>query len=114
MALAARSPRSRIPFITVFSEKRRLPGWLRGLLAVEPVTGSVRVRLGQDVIRLSDFQLSAGRFEVLMELRRRKELAGKLYAQHGALAIGLGMADGENEFHLFNAREWYDDKPNPD
>lgn len=107
--------RDTVPFITVFSEKQQLPGWVRGLLAVKPVTGTARVQMGDDVLRVSRFQLFAGQFEVLLELRRRQEMVGKLYARYGKLSLGMALgARGENTFRLFNAKSWYDAQPKPD
>ncbi len=107
--------RDTVPFITVFSEKEPLPGWIRGLLAVRPVTGTTRVQLGDEILRVSEFKLNAGQFEVLLELRRRKEMVGKLYARFGKLSIAMGMAPNkEGHFQLFNAKTWYDAEPNPE
>lgn len=105
--------RDTIPFITIFSEKQQLPGWVRGMLAVRPVTGKARIRVGEDILRLSDFELHAGKFEVQMDLLRRQAMEGKLYARFGALSLGLGMHRGVSELHLFKARRWYDAEPDP-
>lgn len=107
--------RDTVPFITVFSEKQQLPGWVRGLLAVKPVSGTARVQMGDDVLRVSRFQLFAGQFEVLLELRRRQEMVGKLYARYGKLSLGMALgAGGQNKFQLFKAKSWYDAEPKPD
>ncbi|MDP2310207.1 MAG: hypothetical protein Q8P18_29595 [Pseudomonadota bacterium] len=106
--------RDTVPFITVFSEKQPLPGWIRGLLGVEPVSGKARIRLGDDVLRVTDFQLFAGQFEVLLELRRRKEMVGKLYARFGKLSLGMGMENKKSHIQVFNAKKWYDAEPSPD
>lgn len=105
--------RDTIPFITIFSAKEGLPGWVRGMLAVRPVAGSVRLRVGDEVLRLSDFHLDAGAFSLQMELRRRKEMEGKLLAEYGKLAVGMAMNHGASQFHVFNARGWYADEPDP-
>lgn len=101
--------RDTVPFITIFSEKKKLPGWIRGLLGVQPVTGTARVRLGDTVLQVREFQMFAGKFEVLLELERRRLMAGKLYARFGGLSLGVGMRDGQTRFQLFNARKWYDE-----
>lgn len=107
--------RDTVPFITVFSEKQPLPGWIRGLLGVKPVSGTTRIQMGDAVLRVSRFQLFAGQFEVLLELRRRQEMVGKLYARFGKLSLGMALTAGEkNQFQLFNARSWYDAQPKPD
>lgn len=107
--------RDTVPFITVFSDKQPLPGWIRGLLGVKPVSGSARIRMGDEVLRVSNFQLFAGQLEVLLELRRRKEMVGKLYARFGTLSLGMALAAGkQNEFQFFNAKDWYDAQPKPD
>ena len=106
--------RDTVPFVTVFSEKQPLPGWIRGLLGVRPVSGTTRVQMGDDVLRISRFQLFAGQFEVLLELKRRQEMAGKLYARFGKLSVGMALAPGQkNQLQLFKAKEWYDAEPNP-
>jgi hypothetical protein len=106
--------RDSIPFVTVFSEKQALPRWMRGILGVGPVAGKARVRLGSDVVRVSDFELLAGKFAVLLELRRRQQTEGKLYARYGPLSVGLNMASDDRRIHLLHARKWYDAEPNPD
>lgn len=101
--------RDTVPFVTIFSEKQKLPGWIRGLLGVQPVTGTARVRLGDTVVQVREFQMFAGKFEVLLELERRRRMAGKLYARFGVLSLGLGMREGQTRFQLVDARKWYDE-----
>ena len=106
--------RDTVPFVTVFSEKQSLPGWVRGLLDVGPVDGEARIRMGDAVLRVSDFQVLAGQFEVLMELSRRRSVSGKLFARMGILSLGIGLVDEQSQVHLFRARKWYDEEPDPD
>lgn len=105
--------RDTVPFITIFAERNKLPGWVRGLLNAQPVRGSARIRLADDSFRVSGFELFAGKFEVLLELQRRRQTAGKLFARHGKLSIAVSMGDSKTRVHLFKAKKWYDAEPDP-
>ncbi|MDP2315259.1 MAG: hypothetical protein Q8P41_20340 [Pseudomonadota bacterium] len=105
--------RDSVPFITIFSEKHPLPGWARGLLAIDDVSGEARIRLGDDVLHLPSFEVRGAKgFALSLELRRKQLLFfGKLYAQYGNLSLGMQILGAENKVQLFNAREWYDQQP---
>lgn len=105
--------RDTVPFVTIFSARQPLPGWIRGLLGVKNVTARARVRLGDEVQRVSDFEMTAGGFELRLEFRRRHDTAGKLFARFGGLALGVAVSDTKNEVQVFGARKWYDAAPSP-
>jgi hypothetical protein len=104
--------RDSIPFITIFSAKQPLPGWARGILAAKDVSGSARIRLGDESLHIPDFQIRGGQFEILMQLRRKAEgFWGQLYARYGQLSLGMQLRGADKTVQLFNARKWYDEQP---
>jgi hypothetical protein len=104
--------RDSVPFVTVFSAKQPLPGWVRGLLGAKDVSGSARLRLGDDVLHIPAFQVRGGPFEILLQLRRKSELMyGSLYARYGKVSLGMALNGTERRIQMFKAREWYDAQP---
>lgn len=106
--------RDSVPFVTVFSEKQPLPGWIRGLLKLDDLSGTARVLLGEDSLVIPSLHLHGAVYEMQMQLRRRQELFyGNLYARYGALSLGVKLEGENSRIHLFNARKWYDAQPAP-
>lgn len=105
--------RDTVPFVTIFSARSKLPGWVRGLLRARPVKGSAWVSIGDHYMRVSDMKLTAGKFRVQLELNRGRRTEGKLFAQYGKVSIGMGLAKDKNRIHLMGARKWYNAEPDP-
>ena len=65
--------------------------------------------LGDDQLAVSNLDLSAGHFQVKLDLRRRKSTFGKFYASYGPLSVGMGLApDQKKTFQVLNAAAWYE------
>ncbi len=105
--------RDTVPFVTIFSARNHLPGWVRGLLNARPVRGTAWVSVGDHALRVSDLRLTAGKFEVLLELQRRRSTEGKLFARRGKLSVGMSLSKEKNRIRLIGSRKWYDAEPNP-
>ncbi len=105
--------RDTVPFITIFSQKQPLPGFVRGMLDIEDVSGEARIRLGDTVLHLPTFDVRGDKnFAVSMQLRRKElEYFGKLYARYGVLSLGMELDGAESRIHLGNPRKWYDRQP---
>ncbi len=106
--------RDSVPFVTLFSQANPLPGWARGLLAVQQVSGEASVLLGDEAVVLRSLHLEGGRSEVRLRLRRRDgEFSGSLYARYGVFSAGVLLLGPLSTVHLFDARDWYDGQSAP-
>jgi len=106
--------RDTIPIITVLSAKKPLPGWVRGALALQRVSGTARVRLGDDLVSVPDLTLRAGPFGVVLKLRATHGDTRTLFLlDYGALAVGMRVSGGAAEVRLMDARRWYAEQPSP-
>jgi len=65
-----------------------------------------------DTLLLAPFEVSNERFDVDARLRlHQKRLDGDLFARWGVLSLGVGLEDGEKQYHLVGARRWFDGGP---
>lgn len=102
--------RDSVPFVTIFSEKQPLPGWVRGMLRIDGLSGGTRVRIGDKVLQLHDLELSGSRqFNLLLNLSRQENAyRGKLFVRYGILQAGLRMDGEERRLIVAEPRKWYD------
>lgn len=105
--------RDTVPFITIFAQKQAVPGIIRGLLDIENVSGEARIRLGDTVLHVPQFDVRGGKnFALSMQLRRKQlDYYGKLYARYGMLSLGMQLIGKRSKVHLIGAKEWYDAQP---
>jgi hypothetical protein len=100
------------PFVALFVQKGQLPRWAGGLLEVDDVSGSLRLRLGLYRMRIDPAEVLGGRYQLLMRLSKTpKATVGDLYARYGKLSLGLGLHGGPAHVQVFGARAWYDRQP---
>lgn len=105
--LAADARDSR-PLVALFAARRPLPGWLRGLLAVEGVHARGRVQAGEGLLVLDPFAVTGESLELRTRLRLRPEPRGALLATWRDLSLGVELRGGGRDLHLVKARAWFD------
>jgi hypothetical protein len=103
------SLRDSVPIVSVFSQRARVPEWVRGLMNVENLRGTARVRVGDDRLHVPDFAMRGGQYEVLLRLdRRRDDLIGDMFARYGTLSVGVALVDEKSTVQVFGARKWWE------
>jgi hypothetical protein len=102
--------RDSVPFVTIFSERTPIAAWIQDALAIEDLTGSAHIQLGDELLHLPSFTLRGGKdYELLLRLRRKRaEYLGVLYARYGALSVGVELLGAQNKVHVLGARKWFD------
>lgn len=106
--------RDSVPFVTVFAQTNPLPGWVRGLLKIDNLSGEARVLLGEESLVIPFFALRGAEYSMKMQLRRRASLFyGSMFARYGVFSLGLGLNGEKSELHIFSPLKWYDAQPAP-
>lgn len=101
--------RDTVPLVTIFSQAKKLPGWLRGMLAFDGVSGEARVLLGDEVVEVPRLAVRGDKFELQLRLRRERALYhGNLFARYGILAVGVDLQGKTSRVVLRRPRAWFD------
>lgn len=104
--------RDTVPIITIFSRKTEMPDWVRGLMAVNDVSGSARIRLGDTRLELPQFQVRGGNFDVRLRLVRTGTVyRGVLFAAYGKLSLGAELLGEKIKLQVFDAKPWFEQHP---
>ncbi len=89
-----------------------MPGWVRKLVDHGEATADGRMQWRGDTLLLDPYAARNERFNVLARLCLRQEQnTGGLFANWGALSVGVELADGEEDFHRVGARKRFDSQP---
>ena len=97
------------PLYTLFGAK--LPGWAEGLLKLEGVTASARVRLARDLVDVENLEAAGGKFRIAGRYRQKKEdRRGAFLVESGILAVGVEIEGSKSHVKLLGARKWFEDQ----
>lgn len=98
-----------VPFVRVFTDGRKLPGWARDAMSVSNVSGEARLQLGQRRLEVSSCRIRSGKYKVDLRFLRRDGMAsrGDLLLSVGPLAVAIGLRGSEREVHVLDARKRY-------
>ncbi|MDG2526124.1 hypothetical protein P6166_12235 [Stenotrophomonas sp. HITSZ_GD] len=98
--------------MALYAQKRDFPKWIDNLVDAGETKMAGRVHWQDDQLLLDNFKASNDRFDVLARLRLHdKRQDGSLYAKWGLLSAALELRDGQRQWHLLKARQWYDEQP---
>jgi len=98
--------------MALYSQKRDFPKWIDNLVDAGETRMSGRVHWQDRQLLLDDMQAQNDRFDVLARLRLQEgQKTGNLYARWGLLSAGLEFHEGQRQWHLLGARDWYDAQP---
>jgi hypothetical protein len=98
--------------LALYSQRKDLPGWIQKVVDAGEAQMEGRVQWHRDTLLLDPLAASNDRFDVMARLRLHdKQPAGDLYAQWGALSVGVELAGGKKHYHLVGARKWFDGQP---
>jgi hypothetical protein len=98
--------------LALYSQRKDLPGWIQKVVDAGEAQMAGRVQWQRDTLLLDPFSASNERFDVMARLRLHdKQPAGDLFAQWGALSVGVELAGAGKHYHLVGARKWFDGQP---
>jgi hypothetical protein len=105
-AQTAVSCRDARPLYTLFGTK--LPGWAEGILKLDGVKGTARVRLADRVVDLEDLEVSGGKFHIAGRYRSKgDDRHGAFLVETGPLAVGIAINGPSSNVKLLGARKWF-------
>lgn len=98
--------------LALFAQRKELPHWVQKLLDEGEADAEGRVRWDGDRLVLDAVQARNDRFDIEARLQlQQKQLSGDLFARWGILSLGVDLDGEKREFHLVNARKWFDAQP---
>jgi hypothetical protein len=97
------------PLYTLVAVK--LPGWAEGILKLEGMKGTARVRSASDLIDVEDLEVSGGKFHIAGRYRQKKEdRRGAFLVETGLLAVGVSIEGPASHVKLLGARKWFQEQ----
>ena len=101
-----------VDFLLALFASRSWPRWIGRLVDSGEAQVTGRVQWQDDAFVIDRAHAHNDRFHVDARLRMRgARPAGDLYARWGVLGVGVELDGGERQFHLRNAREWFQGRP---
>ena len=98
--------------LALFAQKKELPQWVQNLLDEGEADAEGRVRWDGQRLVLDGIQARNDRFDLDARLQlQQKQLSGDLFARWGVLSLGVDLDGEKKDFHLMNARKWFDAQP---
>lgn len=94
------------PLYTLVAAK--LPGWAEGILKLEGMKGTARVRLASRLIDVDGIDVSGGKFHIAGRYRQKQEeRRGAFLVETGLLAVGVAIDGPASHVKIFGARKWF-------
>lgn len=100
------------PVLAVFAQRSDAPAWLLKLVDAGQLDARGQLRWSKDALWLD--RLHAENQRVSLRARLRVGDAGTqgdLCARWGVLGVGVALRGEQRQWHLLNAREWYERQP---
>ena len=99
--------------LSLFSRKRDYPKWVFKMIDSGQAQVSANLQWKDDVLVLDRVDASNQRYDLKARLRLKgKSRVGSLYAKWGVLSCAVAVNNGQRDFHMIKARQWYDSQPN--
>ncbi len=99
--------------LALFSRKRDYPKWVFKMIDSGQAQVSANVQWRDDVLVLDRVEASNQRYDLKARLRLKgKSRVGSLYASWGVLSCAVAVNNGQRDFHMIRARQWYESQPN--
>lgn len=100
---------SAAPLLSLMTRRRHMPAWLHPVVDDGQVQMSGRLRMTQGRVRVDPLQISNDRYDVSARFQvAARKLTGHLLAQWRRLSVGVELGAEERDWHLHNAREWFE------
>lgn len=101
--------------LALFAHEKDYPRWVFNLVDAGEAQLDTRVRLGGRAMTLDPLHARNERFDVKARLRiAGREPVGDLLLAWGRLSLGLALADGQRDWQLRRAAEWFAGRRLPD
>ncbi|HEY5805424.1 MAG TPA: hypothetical protein VIT90_17230 [Lysobacter sp.] len=98
--------------LALFSHKRDYPKWVFKMIDSGQAQVSSNVQWKDDVLVLDKVDASNQRYDLKARLRLKgKSRVGSLYANWGVLSCAVAVNNGQRDFHMIRARQWYESQP---
>lgn len=98
--------------LSLFADRSAFPKWITSVINAGQATAKAQVQVQKGDFVIDQLIASNKRVDLFAHLRIRDgQPVGDLYARWGILGMGVALADGEREFHLLHARDWYQSQP---
>lgn len=93
----------------LFLTRARESDWLGRLLNVRHIDGTAQLRINGEQISLQDVTLTGGPLLLLSDVvLADKSANGALYAQLGAVGVGVELVDSEPSLRVWQPRRWFE------
>lgn len=98
--------------LDVYAQRKDLPKWVGRLVDEGETTATGRVRWRAKTLLLEPFTAHNDRFDVAARLRLRdKQATGELLARWGKFELGVDLQDGQRDYRMVKARQWFESQP---
>lgn len=85
-----------------------LPGWAEGILKLEGIKATARVRLASKLIDMEALEASGGKFHIAGRYREKgDDRHGAFLVETGILAVGVAINGPSSSVKLLGARKWF-------
>lgn len=99
--------------LSLFSRQREYPKWIYKLVDAGQAQVSGNVQWRGDTLVLDRMEAKNQRYDLKARLKLHgQSRVGSLYAHWGVLSCAVQVNNGQRDFHLIHARQWYDAQPN--
>lgn len=98
--------------LALFADRADYPGWIGRVVDDGEARLEGRWAWRDDALVLDRMHAANDRFKVDARLRLQGDARhGDLHVGWGRLGVGVELQGAQRRFHLRNARQWYDDRP---
>ncbi|MDI9239619.1 hypothetical protein QLQ15_11960 [Lysobacter sp. LF1] len=98
--------------LSLFSKQREYPKWVYKMIDSGQAQVGANIRWKGETLVLDRVVASNQRYDLKARLKLRgKSRTGSLYAKWGLLSCAVGVNNGQRDFHLVRAQQWYDSQP---
>ncbi len=93
----------------------KLPGWAEGILKLDGMKGTARVRFADKLIDVEEIDASGGKFHIAGRYRQeQKQRRGAFLIETGPLAVGVAIDGLGSHVKLLGAKKWFrEEQPTP-
>lgn len=92
-----------------------LPGWAEGILKLEGLKATARIRLAGKLIDMEDLEAAGGKFHIAGRYREKgDDRNGAFLIETGPLAVGAAIAGPSSKIKLLGARKWFKEQTGVD
>ncbi len=94
------------PLYTLLAVK--LPGWAEGILKLEGLEATARVRLASPLLDMEELEADGGKFHIAGRYREKgDDRHGAFLVETGPLAVGVAIQGPSSSIKLLGARKWF-------